>query len=96
MADNYFSVLRNRPLETWFDQGIELGGGQAFTVGSEGHERNKKHIVSLTPFVVSNGSNVSLAQSCSLLRQSSRRRHLSIRNVHGRWEASVHFPRQVG
>lgn len=78
MADNYFSVLRNRPLETWFDQGIELGGGQAFTVGSEGHERNKKHIVSLTPFVVSNGSNVSLAQSCSLLRQSSRRRHLSI------------------
>jgi hypothetical protein len=31
-ADNYFSVLRDRPLETWFDQGIELGGGQAFTV----------------------------------------------------------------
>jgi hypothetical protein len=24
-ADHYFSVLRNRPLETWFDQGIELG-----------------------------------------------------------------------
>ncbi|KAF8481877.1 hypothetical protein DFH94DRAFT_411603 [Russula ochroleuca] len=44
MADNYFSILRNHPLETWFDQGIELGGGQAFTVGSEGHERNKKHI----------------------------------------------------
>jgi hypothetical protein len=55
MADNYFSVLRNHPPETWFDQGIELGGGQAFTVGSEGHERNKKHIVSLTLFVVSNG-----------------------------------------
>ena len=47
MADNYFSVLRNHPLETWFDQGIELGGGQAFTVGSEGDERNKKHVVSL-------------------------------------------------
>lgn len=47
MADNYFSVLRNHPPETWFDQGIELGGGQAFTVGSEGHERNKRHIVSL-------------------------------------------------
>jgi hypothetical protein len=46
MADNYFSVLRNHPLGTWFDQGIELGSGQAFTVGSEGHERNK-HIVSL-------------------------------------------------
>jgi hypothetical protein len=49
MADNYFSVLRIRPLETWFDQGIELGGRQAFTVGSEGCERNKKHIVSPTP-----------------------------------------------
>src|SRR6266702_3657915 len=46
MADNYFTVLRNHPPETWFDQGIELGGGQAFTVGSEGHERTKKHIVS--------------------------------------------------
>ena len=45
MADNYFSILRNHPPETWFDQGIELGGGQAFTVGSEGDERNKKHIV---------------------------------------------------
>jgi hypothetical protein len=47
MADNYFTVLRNHPTETWFDQGIELGGGEAFTVGYEGHERNKKHIVSL-------------------------------------------------
>ncbi len=55
MADNYFSVLGNRLLETWFDQGIELGGGQAFTVGSQGHDRNKKHIVSITPFVISNG-----------------------------------------
>lgn len=45
MADNYFTVLRNRPPETWFDQGIELGGGHAFTVGAEGHSRNNKHIV---------------------------------------------------
>jgi hypothetical protein len=35
MADNYFTVLRNHPPETWFDQGIELGGGQAFIVGYE-------------------------------------------------------------
>lgn len=28
MADNYLSILRNHTLET---QGIELGGGQAFT-----------------------------------------------------------------
>ena len=47
MADNYFTILRNHPPETWFNQGIELGGGQAFTVGYEGHERNKKYIVSL-------------------------------------------------
>jgi hypothetical protein len=46
MADNHFSVSKKDHPETWFDQGIELGGGQAFTVGSEGHERNKKHIVS--------------------------------------------------
>ncbi|KAI0275142.1 hypothetical protein BC834DRAFT_851333 [Gloeopeniophorella convolvens] len=45
MADNYFAILRNTPPEIWFDQGIELGGGQAFTVGLEGHERNKKHIL---------------------------------------------------
>lgn len=61
MADNYFSVLRNQPLETWFDQGIELGGGEAFTVGSEGHERNKKHIVGVTPFVVSTEINTFLS-----------------------------------
>lgn len=45
MADNYFSILRNHPPETWFDQGIELGGGQAFTVGTEGHSRNRKHLL---------------------------------------------------
>ena len=84
MADNYFSVLRNHPLETWFDQGIELGGGQAFTVGSEGHERNKKHIVSLASFALPNGGdNVFLAQSCLLPRQPFRQRHHSIPNGHG-------------
>ncbi|KAK7058538.1 hypothetical protein VNI00_002174 [Paramarasmius palmivorus] len=44
MADNYFSILRNTFTETWFDQGIELGGGEPFTVGEEGNERNRKHI----------------------------------------------------
>lgn len=74
MADNYFSILRNHPLETWFDQGNELGGGQAFTVGSEGHERNKKHIVSVTPFVQSNRYNRSLGQGGVLPGQYFRRR----------------------
>jgi hypothetical protein len=45
MADNYFTILNNRIPEVWFDQGIELGGGQPFTVGMEGHERNKMHII---------------------------------------------------
>lgn len=45
MADNYFTILNNRFPEVWFDQGIELGGGQPFTVGVEGNERNKIHII---------------------------------------------------
>lgn len=46
MADNYYTILSNRVPEVWFDQGIELGGGQPFTVGVEGDERNNRHIVS--------------------------------------------------
>ena len=46
MADNYYTILGNRVPEAWFDQGIELGGGQPFTVGTEGDERNNRHIVS--------------------------------------------------
>lgn len=45
MADNYFTILSNRVPEVWFDQGLELGGGQPFTVGVEGDERNNLHIV---------------------------------------------------
>ncbi|KAJ3517862.1 hypothetical protein NLJ89_g234 [Agrocybe chaxingu] len=45
MADNYFTILSNIIPERWFDEGIELGGGQAFTVGTEGDERNNRHIV---------------------------------------------------
>ncbi|KAI0639935.1 hypothetical protein C8Q77DRAFT_1045439 [Trametes polyzona] len=43
MADNFFTILSNRVPEVWFDQGFELGGGQPFTVGSEGDERNKNY-----------------------------------------------------
>lgn len=46
MADNYFTILRNEVPETWVDHGVELGGGDAFTVGTEGDERNRRHIVS--------------------------------------------------
>ncbi|TBU49984.1 hypothetical protein BD309DRAFT_850123 [Dichomitus squalens] len=49
MADNFFTILSNRVPEVWFDQGFELGGGQPFTVGSEGDERNKKYIVGVIP-----------------------------------------------
>ena len=45
MADNFFTILSNKVPEVWFDQGFELGGGQPFTVGSEGDDRNKKYIV---------------------------------------------------
>lgn len=50
MADNYFTVLRNDVTEVWYDQGIELGGGQPFTVGTEGEQRNRFHIVSTACF----------------------------------------------
>ena len=46
MSDNYFTILRNDFMEIWHDQGIELGGGQPFTVGTEGEQRNMLHIVS--------------------------------------------------
>lgn len=46
MADNYFTILSNEVPEVWFDQGIELGGGEPFTVSHEGNERNRMHIVS--------------------------------------------------
>ncbi|KIY50515.1 hypothetical protein FISHEDRAFT_12158, partial [Fistulina hepatica ATCC 64428] len=45
MADNYFSILSNTYAQLWFDQGFELGGGQPFTVGSEGNARNQRHII---------------------------------------------------
>jgi len=47
MADNFYTVLSNRVQEIWFDQGVELGGGEAFTVGEKGAERNRKYIVSV-------------------------------------------------
>ncbi|KAI0314766.1 hypothetical protein OF83DRAFT_1135307 [Amylostereum chailletii] len=51
MADNYFSLLSNSLPETWFDQGIELGGGQPFTIGLDGEMRNNKHILRAAHFV---------------------------------------------
>lgn len=45
MADNYFTILSNKVPEIWFDHGIQLGGGEPFTVGVDGHIRNERHIV---------------------------------------------------
>lgn len=53
MADNYFTILANRRAETWLDHGIELGGGQPFTVGAEGDERNDKYMVRVTALLLS-------------------------------------------
>lgn len=44
MADNYFTILANKVPEIWFDHGIELGGGEPFTSGIDGHARNERHI----------------------------------------------------
>ena len=51
MADNFFTILSNGYSEIWFDQGVELGGGEAFTVGIEGEERNRKYIVSISTLI---------------------------------------------
>ncbi|KAH7881028.1 uncharacterized protein C8R40DRAFT_1076224 [Lentinula edodes] len=51
MADNYYALLANVYPEVWFDQGIELGGGQAFTQGAEGDERNNKHIAQAAKYL---------------------------------------------
>ncbi|KAF9041843.1 hypothetical protein BDZ89DRAFT_1060209, partial [Hymenopellis radicata] len=45
MADNYFSIMRNVVPRPW--------RGQAFTVGTEGDERNKKHFIRATEFLQS-------------------------------------------
>ncbi|KAF9469794.1 hypothetical protein BDZ94DRAFT_1243274 [Collybia nuda] len=60
MSDNYFTILSNTYSETWFDQNVELGGGQPFTVGSEGDERNNYYIIKaaqLLQSVAPTGSN---------------------------------------
>ncbi|KAI0673657.1 hypothetical protein C8Q78DRAFT_1018289 [Trametes maxima] len=51
MADNFFTILSNRVPEVWFDQGFELGGGQPFTVGSEGDERNQNYTLRATQYL---------------------------------------------
>ncbi|KZT27705.1 hypothetical protein NEOLEDRAFT_1130788 [Neolentinus lepideus HHB14362 ss-1] len=51
MADNYFSILRNEVPEIWFDQGIELGGGQPFTAGTDGDSRNRRHITKAAQYL---------------------------------------------
>ncbi|KAI0778708.1 hypothetical protein BD413DRAFT_511125 [Trametes elegans] len=51
MADNFFTILSNRVPEVWFDQGFELGGGQAFTVGFAGDERNRNYTLRATQYL---------------------------------------------
>ncbi|KAJ3969479.1 hypothetical protein EV361DRAFT_850007 [Lentinula raphanica] len=51
MADNYYALLANVFPEVWVDQGIELGGGEAFTQGVEGAERNNKHITQAAKYL---------------------------------------------
>lgn len=66
MADNYFTLLSNENAEVWLDQGIELGGGEAFTVGSAGNERNNRHIVCFTRMSLLDAHTLTLCR-CALL-----------------------------
>ncbi len=52
MADNYCSILRNRIPDLWFDHPIELGLGTPFTKGDAGDDRNWKHFVMFSGFVI--------------------------------------------
>jgi len=51
MADNYYSILRNRFPEIWFGHPIPLFAGGAFTVGAEGVARNRQHIAEATNYL---------------------------------------------
>ncbi|KAI5121296.1 hypothetical protein M0805_003765 [Coniferiporia weirii] len=58
MADNYFTIFSNRQKrdEVWFDHGIELGGGQPFTMGAEGDARNDRHMTQALSYLSSSVS----------------------------------------
>ncbi|KAK7695026.1 hypothetical protein QCA50_002214 [Cerrena zonata] len=66
MADNYYSILSNQVPEIWFDQGIELGGGQPFTVGSEGDERNDRHMLRAAEYLTEIVESVSIQNDLKL------------------------------
>lgn len=68
MADNFFTILSNRVPEVWFDQNFELGGGHAFTVGSEGDERNKDYTVGILRHIsrACTETGTLLAQGCAI------------------------------
>lgn len=68
MADNYFTILSNTIPERWFYAGLELGGGQPFTTGQEGEERNNRHIVSYCRSPVFRLFNSGVGQSCRITR----------------------------
>ncbi|KAH9920241.1 uncharacterized protein BXZ73DRAFT_91971 [Epithele typhae] len=53
MADNFFTLLSNRVPEVWLDQMFELGGGEPFTVGPEGDERNRNFTLRAANYLAS-------------------------------------------
>ncbi|KAF7301431.1 Rab geranylgeranyltransferase [Mycena indigotica] len=60
MADNYYSILRNQFPEVWIARPHALYGDGAFTVGTEGLERNRRHIAHAVTYLDSNVGNASL------------------------------------
>ncbi|KAJ7699896.1 hypothetical protein B0H17DRAFT_1047552 [Mycena rosella] len=51
MADNYYSILRNRFPEIWTSDPTALFDGGAFTVGEEGVTRNRRHIAAAANYL---------------------------------------------
>nr|GAT53967.1 Rab geranylgeranyltransferase [Mycena chlorophos] len=54
MADNYYSIFRNQYPEVWIAQPRPLFSGGAFTVGTEGIERNRRHIAAAAAYLDAN------------------------------------------
>ncbi|CAA7264841.1 unnamed protein product [Cyclocybe aegerita] len=104
MADNYFTILSNVIPERWFDEGIELGGGQAFTVGTEGDERNNRHIVRaaeiLDTLVSANQTNPLDLPFTSFAKETSEPSHVSRAPCHDKpciFETSINLlPHKIG
>jgi hypothetical protein len=79
MTDNYFAFIANIVPEVWRDKCIDLGGGQAFKVGTEGDESNQRHILHAAELL----DEISACKrTCIIWQSRSRARTFSMTLVH--------------